>query len=342
MSDAAGNGEGRLFDIDDRRDLLARPDVSIVILVRNNLAHTRACIESVRANTRGYECVVVDNGSTDATPAYLKALVAEEPHRFVVARSETNLGFAAGVNLGILLSAGERVCLLNNDTRVPEGWLWRLRAFLDADPALGAVGPMTNAAGGTIQEVKVPEALPDHLDAADRQWFARHLGPVRRVHRLVGFCLLLSRRAVDAVGGLDVRFGLGNFEDDDLGLRIQLAGLALGMVESVLVYHRGSATFASERIDYRSSLMDAWRVFKDKWDLSPDLAYGSLPIGQILAEHGPADAYLPPVWEFSADTLARVAETYLHRGQEQEALRVVTFGRAHFPEAFARLDAGAQ
>lgn len=339
MSKSPPQGSNRtLFTIDDRRDLAARPDVSIVILVRNNLAETRACIESIQAHTHGYECIVVDNGSSDATPAYLHTRVVDDPGRFVVARSQSNLGFAAGVNLGILLSAGERICLLNNDTVVPEGWLWRLGAMLDADPALGAVGPVTNAAGGTVQEVKVSEPLPAHLYSADRRQFAGHLAPARRVPRLVGFCILLSGRAMAAVGGLDVRFGLGNFEDDDLGLRLQLAGFALGMVESVLVYHRGSSTFASEGIDYRASLMDGWKVFKSKWGLAPDLPYGTLPVGQILAEHGPRDAFVPPVWEFTADTLARVAETHLQRGQQEQALRVVNFGRTHFPEAFSRLD----
>ena len=51
------------------------------------------------------------------------------------------------------------------------------------------------------------------------------LGGWTREARVVGFCLCLDRRAVAEVGGLNPRYGIGNFEDDDYCLRIRAAGV---------------------------------------------------------------------------------------------------------------------
>ena len=49
-------------------------------------------------------------------------------------------------------------------------------------------------------------------------------GVIEDVDRLVGFCLLIRREVIDAIGLLDERFGLGCFEDDDYCLRAMQAG----------------------------------------------------------------------------------------------------------------------
>src|SRR5687768_7399533 len=59
-----------------------RPRVSIVVVTFDNLVFTRMCLESVLANTEQptYELIVVDNGSTDGTVQYLRALAEHHPH----------------------------------------------------------------------------------------------------------------------------------------------------------------------------------------------------------------------------------------------------------------------
>ena len=85
------------------------------------------------------ELVVVDNGSADGTAAWFA-----DPHRFpgrvLYHRNATNLGFAAGNNVGARVSQGQRLLFLNNDTLVQRGWLSEMLQILDADPKVGIVG----------------------------------------------------------------------------------------------------------------------------------------------------------------------------------------------------------
>ena len=70
---------------------------SIVILTHNQLQFTRGCIESIHRNTpEPFELIVVDNGSTDGTPEYLRTIA----NATVIVNTE-NLGFPAGVNQGL-------------------------------------------------------------------------------------------------------------------------------------------------------------------------------------------------------------------------------------------------
>ena len=92
---------------------------SIVIVTHNQLSYTQLCLESIAAATsEPYELIVVDNGSTDDTPAYLRS---RTDVRFIA--NHDNRGFPAACNQGIRAARGHHVVLLNNDTLVTDGWL---------------------------------------------------------------------------------------------------------------------------------------------------------------------------------------------------------------------------
>jgi len=99
------------------------------------------------------------------------------------------------------------------------------------------------------------------------RWRTEHRGEWLSVAKLSGFCLLLKRRAFDAVGGLDERFGLGFFDDDDLALRVQQAGFELAVAHDLFVHHFGSRTFAGAGIDAEALLAENQAKFASKWGL---------------------------------------------------------------------------
>src|SRR2546425_12978385 len=107
--------------------------------VFNQLALTRACLESLRATTEPFRLVVVDNGSTDDTPRFFEPFDYLWPLRFE--RNSENRSVIATRNRAWRLSGTEYVCVLHNDTELVEpAWLARLLRALTQPPA-GLAGP---------------------------------------------------------------------------------------------------------------------------------------------------------------------------------------------------------
>jgi GT2 family glycosyltransferase/tetratricopeptide (TPR) repeat protein len=254
---------------------------SIVILCCNQVQFTRACLESVlRWTRRPYELLLVDNGSTDETPAYLEEIrLRREPDRVEVIKNATNRGFPAGCNQAIERARGRIVVLLNNDTVVTEGWLDGLIAWSLHDwPNVGLVGAVSNAAAPPQQvegdyDVASLAGL-ESFAARRRREFA---GRAMRLDRLTGFCLLIRREVFDRVGKFDERFGPGFFDDDDLCVRAREAGFHLLLALDVFIHHAGSRTFAALGIDCRRQLDENFARFHEKWGPARSKGYRPPP-----------------------------------------------------------------
>jgi GT2 family glycosyltransferase/glycosyltransferase involved in cell wall biosynthesis len=242
------------------------PKVSVVVLCYNNLALTKACLESVERHSlwSNLELVVVDNASSDGTPGELQRFAATRPWVKVVL-NDTNLGFAAGNNAGLAVATGEILVMLNNDTQVSPGWIHGLWRHLDRDPGLGLVGPVTNNIGN---EAKIDAGYAEPADmprwAAERA--VRHANQQSDCRVLAFFCVALRRRVYEQVGGLDESFGLGFFEDDDYCNRARAAGWRLAIAEDVFVHHHLSATFDQLKASSRQALFEKNRaIYESKW-----------------------------------------------------------------------------
>ncbi|HUA69281.1 MAG TPA: glycosyltransferase [Candidatus Saccharimonadales bacterium] len=266
-----------------------RPLVSIIILAMNQLAHTRACLESIAAHTTVlHEVIVVDNGSTDSTLEFLGEWQASHKN-CVVIRNKSNRGFAGGNNQGLSIARGGYLVLLNNDTIVTRGWLDKLLAVFDRHPGVGIVGPVSNSVSGP-QLVK--EASYDNLQAIPafaEQWSRQHRGQSLEVGRAVGFCLVAKHEVIDAIGGLDERFGSGNFEDDDFCIRARLAGFKIRVAQDVFIHHTGGQTFKGAQINYRQAMLRNWDLFRTKWHLPADVV---LERGYPIPENKPDEVPL--------------------------------------------------
>lgn len=247
---------------------MAPPTTSIVILTRNQRAFTQACVDSIVAHTsEPFELVFVDNGSTDGTQQYLRSIDGA-----VVIENVQNLGFGGGCNQGIAAATGDRLLLLNNDVVVTPGWLAALHAALDSSPGVGIAGPRSNRAAG-LQQVDEPGYDVDTLVGVEEwaaQWAADHAGQLTEVPRVIGFCMLLERAVVDRIGGFDLRYGIGNFEDDDLCLRACVGGFRSVVAHGSWVHHAGGRTFAGEGVDYRATLRANLARFRAAWQLGAD------------------------------------------------------------------------
>ena len=248
---------------------------SLIILCCNEVEYTRLCLESVLRRTRPpYELILIDNGSTDGTPAYLEEVrVRPGPARVEVVRNEANVGFPAGCNQGLARVQGRWVVFLNNDAVVTERWLEGLIAWALHDwPKTGLVGAVTNYSRPP-QQIPVDYAGVEGVEAFAARRRREHAGKAVAVERLTGFCLLARRDMLERVGGFDERYGLGFFDDDDLCVRALRAGFRLLVAQDVFIHHFGSRTFQSLGVDCPRRLEENFRRFREKWGAAEAAGY---------------------------------------------------------------------
>jgi len=254
--------------IDEFEDVLETvfPLVSILIVTWNNAEMTRLCLDSLCRVTRypRYEVVVVDNGSTDETPAMLRAAEAEMAGLRILLNME-NRGFAAASNRATRTAKGDILCFLNNDTVLTDGWLTTLVRALERDPGLGMAGPVTNAIGNEARvHVGYDELTGMPSWAAD--WVWSHRGEAFEIPMLAFFCTAIRREVWEEVGELDERFGIGTFEDDDYCRRLRDAGYRLECRRDAFVHHWQGASFALLKDGETDALFERnRRAYRAKW-----------------------------------------------------------------------------
>ncbi|MFF2484537.1 glycosyltransferase family 2 protein [Paenibacillus sp. NPDC058071] len=234
---------------------------SIIIPTYNGLSWLREAVASIsRCTPEPHEIIVVDNGSTDGTLSFLQ----EQNITFV--SHPGNTGFPTACNWGLRMARGDYLLLLNDDVLVTDHWLGGMLDAFAKDPEIGIVGPLSNYVSGR-QQVDMPSSYTD--TAASIRKAA--LGQVEYVNRVIGFCMLISRRLLDRIGLLDEQFSPGHFEDDDYCYRARAAGFRIAIAKDVFIYHDGSASFKREPGAVDQLLARNRQLFVSKWGVDPHL-----------------------------------------------------------------------
>jgi hypothetical protein len=139
-----------------------------------------------------------------------------------------------------------------------------LGAF-DRIPGLGVSAPRSNKiAGDQVTADAVYENI-EQMHAYARKRRERFAGEGYSTDRAIGLCLCIDRRVIEEVGGIDERFGVGNFEDDDFCMRVRAAGYGIFVCDDVFIHHFGSQTFAANNVDWTGTMRENWKKFATKW-----------------------------------------------------------------------------
>ena len=235
---------------------------SVVLVVFNQLALTRACLESLRPTTVPFDLCVVDNGSTDETPAYFREFTLPYPLTYL--RNDANLGLIRALNQGARLCRAEVLCFLHNDTEMREpSWLARLQAALEAPLGIGLAGLYGarklradgRYAGRSIVHCLVADATLE-TDMVE-------------VAAVDGVCLCLRRSLFESVNGFDEGYGFFHGYDRDLSFAVREAGWRCAVVNAPFI-HRGGGTRAGEGAPHEAAAdlaqrREALRRFAAKW-----------------------------------------------------------------------------
>src|SRR3990172_10325240 len=190
-----------------------------------------------------------------------------EPRMSLVENGE-NFGFPKAVNIGIAASgAASYIVILNNDTVVTRGWLTRLIRHLE-DPSVAIVGPVTNHVGNEALVATNYRTLAE-MEQFANEFTRNHEGKTFEIRMLAMYCVAMRRELIDRIGGLDERFGVGLFEDDDFSLRAKKAGGRVLCAEDVYVHHWGQASFSAlPSVEYQKLLEGNRMKFEEKWGVA--------------------------------------------------------------------------
>ncbi len=238
------------------------PHVSIILVDFNSHKETKECLVSLsklKATSFNYDVVVVDNASVK--PLTQKWVERYHPQAHLV-RSQANLGFTGGNNLGVHWAIeqfdSDYVLLLNNDTTVEAEFLNKLMAQAVKFPEQGIITPKIyfypgrefhkksylKEERGKVFWYAGGEVDRRHLDA-----FHRGVDEVDRGHFdnqiesafATGCAMFIKREVLEKVGYLDKRYFL-YFEDVDFSLRAKKAGYKIGFCPKSVVWHKNAGS----------------------------------------------------------------------------------------------------
>lgn len=218
------------------------PDISFITVCYNGLNDTCKLIESIKKTIHSvsYELIVVDNASVRNEAQELQSHYPE----IKAIRSEQNLGFAGGNNIGIRQAAGKYIFLINNDTFIEEDGLAYLTERLESNPKTGAVSPkirfafpprniqfagFTPLSYVTLRNKSIGFGCPDN-----GEFDIPHPSPY-----LHGAAMMLKKEAIEKAGLMSESYFL-YYEEMDWCVKLSRAGYELWYEPRCTIFHKES------------------------------------------------------------------------------------------------------
>lgn len=224
------------------------PLVSLITINYNSLEVTTEMLDSVRKlQYPNLEVIVVDNASTENPELTLKTKYPE----ITFIRSEKNLGFSGGNNLGIKASSGEFLYFINNDTELIEGSIELLLDLFKKVDNLGAVSPLIyhhpEVHDNSGELIQYAGTTPVNPMTARNQTIGEgeidtgqfdHPYPTAYVH---GAAMMIPRKVVEKVGMMPEEFFL-YYEELDWSEQIRNQGFQIYVEPRAKIYHKESVS----------------------------------------------------------------------------------------------------
>ena len=248
-----------LSDSSDAPDNSGEPDLyefSVNLLAHNNRGDLERCIQSVSRHSAGrsIELVIVDNGSTDDTLAYLQQLARqhelrgenERPLGLNVLFADHNMGFAAGRNATMRASRGRYIVLMDTSIEV-NGLIWEPLDQTLADHNIGIVGPY-----GLVTD--------------DLREFRENAGP--DVDAIEGYLMAFRRALLPEVGWIDERFRFYRLADIHYSFFFKTSGyrvLTTPQVAGRVIKHPHREWYSLSEDEQATRSKKNYDIFRDRW-----------------------------------------------------------------------------
>ncbi|MBI2900066.1 MAG: glycosyltransferase family 2 protein [Planctomycetes bacterium] len=266
-----------------RYALSGTPLVTIIIPTRDNAGLLRNCIRSIREKTTyaGYEILVVDNGSVEASTRQYLQEAAARPNCRVLRRDEP-FNFSRLNNAAAREARGEYLVFLNNDTEIVDGgWIDEMLSHAQR-AGVAAVGAKLLYSDRTVQHAGVVVGLggiAGHafcgITAEDPGYLAL-AAVVRNTAAVTAACMMMRRTRFEEMGGFDETLHVG-FNDVDLCLRLLERGYRIVWTPFAHLFHYESRTRRRvDPVENQQRFYHRWRELLDLGDpyYNPNLDLG--------------------------------------------------------------------
>ena len=243
--------------VDSARWRTGTIDLDIVVTMFNAEDHVVNCLESIiRVTTVPHRIIIVDDASSLHSHRVVADYIRDKPWITII-QNRQNMGYTKSANLGLSSSQSSWALLLNSDTIVTPGWLEGMLAIAEADDKIALVGPLSNAAtwqsipqrrleNGQWSVNRIPENFTLNSWAGLVTSLSDRAHP--EVSLLNGFCLLMRRAAIEAIGLFDeAAFPDAYGEEVDLCVRAKKCGYKIVIADDVFVYHHKSISYGGRR-----------------------------------------------------------------------------------------------
>lgn len=314
--------------------------VSVVIVNWNTCDLLKQCLEALESQTASsLEIFVVDNASSDGSPE----MVREHFPDVQLIANQRNRGFAAANNQALDKSSGQYILLLNPDTKVLDGAVDKLVAFLDKESTVGACTSMLLNGDGSLQKNVgnfysfwgtllenriVPRILPNNKFLAKKFVAFWDHTTQRDIDWARGAVLLFHRKVLDQVGLLDEQFYIYG-EEIDYCWRIKKKGWRIVYLPAAKIIHYGQAASSQRKQEmFIQNYKSFYILLKKHYPVYSYLLYRAratlyllpwllkLALAMLVRGHGSPKrteaaslmrVYLASLrWHFSAESLVRL------------------------------------
>lgn len=241
------------------------PRVSVVVLTWNALEYTQRCLESLfeRTTYPNYEVVVVDNGSTDGSLEWLRG-----QGRVRLVENGQNLGFTAGVNIGVEhTDPMSDVITLNNDIVITQSdWIERLRDCAYSTPDVGIVGCRLVEPDGRLNHAGsfMPPNVLQGEQIAGREFDVGQYTSRREVQCNIMAAMYIRRAVIERIGGLHPEY-FSYYEDTDYCLSAKAAGFRVWYAGDVTLLHHHNTSTRVNKTDFWDVYLKSKKLFTRRW-----------------------------------------------------------------------------
>jgi GT2 family glycosyltransferase len=252
-----------------------KPLVSVIILACNKAAYTARCLDGLTKTLwRPLEVILIDNGSTDETPALLGAFetrAGEFDISVKRGRNESNVGAITGRNQALEMAEGEFVAFMDNDVVVrSRGWVDILAEALDGVERGGIAGPkiiypfpphLIQCAGATVSR-RGRVFFRGRGEPSDAAEFNR----LEEVQCLISACWLMRRAVYEDIGPLEEAYNPVQFEDIDYCYAARERGWKVLYEPSAEMYHfENVTTSGTQTINSPYQIVRNGLLFQRRW-----------------------------------------------------------------------------